>query len=345
MLRVLDLDLDPVVQEETRALVSGLLLPPTSTLPPMEALDVLNQIIAGRHPGGAIFPDFEPPADVSLIWALDGVCGGSGQSSTGGKGGGDGEGMRGARKRIDSDGEEQSEEEGGEDGWGDEDAPGKGSKTEEGGGEGVKVAYQPRWQTKLFALLCLQGLVSAVAAAAKGKEATMPAAHLDLALARKSKGGAGAYLVGKLNTLVAVSYAAVSSMNLSLRVEGLALLESLVRTLADSRDPDMDPDDGEDGAEHVPSLLDQCQAQIASILRIALDKESASPPLTISACNVCYELLARGVHSDEAAIQRPLRLLLCALILRASERDGAYRHILSKVPSLVPLYIVNVLGH
>jgi len=329
LLRLLDMDLDPVLQEEARALASGLLLPPTSALSPMQALDLLREVVAGRHPGGALFPDSAPQADVSRIWfgvGDDGVSGRGDNGATEGKG----ICQQVSRKRQDSDGEEQSEEEGAEDGWGGGDgAPGACGKEGEAAEDAVKIAYQPRWQTKLFALLCLQGLVAAVAAAVKGKEASMPAAHLDLALARKSKGGAGAYLVGKLNTLVAISYAAVSSMNLSLRVEGLALLESLVRTLAEARDPDMDPDDDERGAAHVPSLLDQCQAQIASILRIALDKDNASPPPTISACNVCYELLSRGVHSDEAAIQRPLQLLVHVLVSRASERDGVYSHVAS----------------
>ena len=69
-------------------------------------------------------------------------------------------------------------------------------------------------------------------------------------------------------------YLAVSSANIALRVEGLTLLEVVLRTLAHARDPDMCEDEDEGGT---PSLLDQCQAQIASILRVALDKDNSSP--------------------------------------------------------------------
>ena len=105
-----------------------------------------------------------------------------------------------------------------------------------------------------------------------------------------------------------------------------------VRTLADSRDPDMledDECDDEGGGDRGPSLLDQCQAQMASILRIALDKSHSSPPLTICACNVSYELLLRGVHSDPAAVERPIVLLLQMLITRGALRDVTYSHVAS----------------
>ena len=172
-----------------------------------------------------------------------------------------------------------------------------------------------RWQTRLFALQCLQGLVTAVDEGvslslrdsatdagqgsrtknAAAETAAFPRAHLDLALARAAPGGEGAYLVGRLNALVATAYLAVSSMNLVLRVQGAALLEAVVRALAQSRDPDAaDEDDERAGA--APSLLDQCQAQIASILRLAFDPANRAPALTICACNVCFELVGRGVR-------------------------------------------------
>jgi hypothetical protein len=80
-------------------------------------------------------------------------------------------------------------------------------------------------------------------------------------------------------------YLAVSSANIALRVEGLTLLEVVLRTLAHARDPDMCEDEDEGGT---PSLLDQCQAQIASILRVALDKDNSSPVL-LSACVLLYQ--------------------------------------------------------
>ena len=73
---------------------------------------------------------------------------------------------------------------------------------------------------------------------------------------RAAPGGEGAYLVGRLNALVATAYLAVSSVNLVLRVQGAALLEAVVRALAQSRDPDA-ADDDDERAGAAPSLLDQ----------------------------------------------------------------------------------------
>ena len=140
----------------------------------------------------------------------------------------------------------------------------------------VVCARECRWQTRHFALLCLQGLVTAVhegvslsladsaldagpgsrAENAATGQAAFPRAHLDLALARAAPGGEGAYLVGRLNALVATAYLAVSSVNLVLRVQGAALLEAVVRALAQSSDPDA-ADDDEERAGAAPSLLDQ----------------------------------------------------------------------------------------
>jgi hypothetical protein len=97
--------------------------------------------------------------------------------------------------------EDESEGEAGGDDWGGGGDKGGGG---EGGGGGVGgaaaagareeggrelAAYQPRWQTKQFALLCLQGLVSVVGAGAAGVVGGggEAAAHLDLALARRSR--------------------------------------------------------------------------------------------------------------------------------------------------------------
>ena len=140
----------------------------------------------------------------------------------------------------------------------------------------VACARECRWQTRHFALLCLQRLVTAVdegvslslcdsgsdagqgsrAQNAATGQAALPRAHLDLALARAAPGGEGAYLVGRLNALVATAYLAVSSVNLVLRVQGAALLEAVVRALAQSRDPDA-ADDDDERAGAAPSLLDQ----------------------------------------------------------------------------------------
>jgi hypothetical protein len=343
LLRLLDKELDAVVQEDARALASWMLLPPTSTLPPMQVLDLLHQIVAGKHSGGSLFPDAAPPADVSLIWAADGCRADGRQAGCDEETGGVGVGLGGKTRRASNESDDEDAKDGD---WGDD---GGAASFSEGGdgaagkaGEEVQIAYQPRWQTRHFALLCLQGLISAVGAGANSKQgaaastavgaeedvnADFSRAHLDLALARKSEGGASAYLVGKMNALVSICYLAVSSTNLMLRVEGVALLEAVVRTLAQCRDPDMVDDDDEDEADAVgegPSLLDQCQAQISSILRLALGGSNSAPSLKICACNVCYELLARRVHGDEDVVRRTLLLLLQLVVSRANERDATY---------------------
>ena len=82
-------------------------------------------------------------------------------------------------------------------------------------------------------------------------------AHLDLALARKSRGDR--WLCAQADALVDLGHRLATSSSEPLRPRGLALMTRLVETLGDARDPDVPGS----------ALLEQFQAQVLSALRAA----------------------------------------------------------------------------
>ena len=82
-------------------------------------------------------------------------------------------------------------------------------------------------------------------------------AHLDLALARRSRGDR--WLCAQADALVDLGHRLATSASEPLRPRGLALLTRLVETLGDARDPDVPGS----------ALLEQFQAQVLSALRAA----------------------------------------------------------------------------
>ena len=145
LVRLLDMDVDPEVQEEVRALASWVLLPPSARMAPMQAFDLLHHIVAGKHSGASLFPEAAPPARVWSIWTAS-VVGPSAAEVA------DGEGAAGQRGRErggvagdQGDGGDRGGENDEDDvsaGWGDEDEQRVAGRE---AGEGREVAYQPRY--------------------------------------------------------------------------------------------------------------------------------------------------------------------------------------------------------
>ena len=149
LVRLMDMDVDPEVQEEVRALASWVLLPPSARMAPMQAFDLLHHIVAGKHSGASLFPEAAPPARVWSVWTASvvgpseaGVADGEGAAGQRGREGGRERGGVAGGKGDGGDRGGGNDEDDVSAGWGDEDEQRVAGR---GTGEGQEVAYQPRY--------------------------------------------------------------------------------------------------------------------------------------------------------------------------------------------------------
>ncbi|XP_041982599.1 HEAT repeat-containing protein 5B isoform X2 [Aricia agestis] len=158
-------------------------------------------------------------------------------------------------------------------------------------------AIQPRWMTRVFAMECIQKIMSAC-------EATGDVAHFDLMKAREKlqTDQDGDYLSLHLAELVRMAFVGATGESDALRLSGLRALQRVVRAFARAPDPDMHP--------HL--LLEQYQAQVGAALRPAFAAETASH-VTAAACDVCSAWIGCGVARDINDLRRVHQLLVTSL--------------------------------
>ncbi|CAH0760779.1 unnamed protein product [Diatraea saccharalis] len=158
-------------------------------------------------------------------------------------------------------------------------------------------AVQSRWPTRVFAMECIQKLMSAC-------EATGEIAHFDLVKAKEKLqiDPNGEYLSVHLSELVRMSFVGATGESDALRLTGLRTLQHIIRAYARAPEPDF--------PGHL--LLEQYQAQVGAAVRAAFAGETASH-VTAAACDVCSAWIGCGVARDMNDLRRVHQLLVSSL--------------------------------
>ncbi|KAL0868607.1 hypothetical protein ABMA27_008068 [Loxostege sticticalis] len=158
-------------------------------------------------------------------------------------------------------------------------------------------AVQSRWPTRVFAMECIQKILSAC-------EATGESAHFDLVKAKEKlqNDPNGDYLSVHLSELVRMSFVGATGESDALRLCGLKTLHHLIHAYARAPEPDF--------PGHL--LLEQYQAQVGAAVRAAFAGETASH-VTAAACDVCSAWIGCGVARDINDLRRVHQLLVSSL--------------------------------
>ncbi|XP_052754160.1 HEAT repeat-containing protein 5B isoform X2 [Galleria mellonella] len=158
-------------------------------------------------------------------------------------------------------------------------------------------AVQSRWPTRVFAMECIQKILSAC-------EATGDSAHFDLVKAKeKLQTDPNAdYLSLHLSDLVRMAFVGATGEADALRLCGLRTLQLLVQLFARAPEPDF--------PGHL--LLEQYQAQVGAAVRPAFAGDTASH-VTAAACDVCSAWIGCGVARDINDLRRVHQLLVSSL--------------------------------
>ncbi|KAL4717408.1 hypothetical protein ACJJTC_017295 [Scirpophaga incertulas] len=156
---------------------------------------------------------------------------------------------------------------------------------------------QSRWPTRVFAMECIQKLMSAC-------EATGDIAHFDLVKAKEKlkQNPTAEYLSLHLSELVRMAFVAATGESDALRLSGLKTLQQIIRMYARAPEPDF--------PGHL--LLEQYQAQVGAAVRAAFAGETASH-VTAAACDVCSAWIGGGVARDISDLRRVHQLLVSSL--------------------------------
>ncbi|KAL1916261.1 uncharacterized protein VTP21DRAFT_5878 [Calcarisporiella thermophila] len=176
-----------------------------------------------------------------------------------------------------------------------------GTPAKSGTGEQI-VKISPRWRTQLFALQCVHQVVRIIASSGDKR-------HIDLESARAESNAES--LVLHISDLIKMAFAAATSSQREMRLEGISLLRDLIEVFSPAEDPDLE------GA----LLLEQYQAQIAAALTPAFEPESP-PDVLAAAVEVCAVYVASGIVQELDRLGRVLKLLVTAL---EKCRDGGAR--------------------
>ncbi|CAK1593789.1 unnamed protein product, partial [Parnassius mnemosyne] len=158
-------------------------------------------------------------------------------------------------------------------------------------------AIQPRWSTKVFAMECIQKIMSAC-------EATGDSAHFDLVKAKEKlqTDPNGDYLSLHLSDLVRMAFVGATGESDALRLSGLHTLQMIIQLFARAPEPDF--------PGHL--LLEQYQAQVGAAVRPAFARDTASH-VTAAACDLCSAWLGCGVARDIDDLRRVHQLLVSSL--------------------------------
>ncbi|XP_038207132.1 HEAT repeat-containing protein 5B isoform X1 [Zerene cesonia] len=158
-------------------------------------------------------------------------------------------------------------------------------------------AVQPRWPTRVFAMECIQKIMSAC-------EATGEAAHFDLVKAKEKlqKDPSGDYLSLHLSDLVRMAFVGATGESDALRLCGLKTLQMIIQQYARAPEPDF--------PGHL--LMEQYQAQVGAAVRPAFAGDTASH-VTAAACDVCSAWIGCGVARDINDLRRVHQLLVSSL--------------------------------
>ncbi|EGD78844.1 hypothetical protein PTSG_01820 [Salpingoeca rosetta] len=174
----------------------------------------------------------------------------------------------------------------------------------------VRTVLPTTWQTKVFAVECVEYLID-VCRQADVEQTTGQNPHFDMQTARASGGDK---LVVRLAEVIRTCFIAATSATDELKKAGLEALDLIIRSFADSTDPDME-------GNH--SILEQFQAQVTSALRPAFSEDTA-PTVKYSACMVCASWVSSGVNRDMTDLKRLLNLLVKSLETVKEEPDSGY---------------------
>ncbi|XP_050679347.1 HEAT repeat-containing protein 5B [Leptidea sinapis] len=158
-------------------------------------------------------------------------------------------------------------------------------------------ALQPRWPTRVFAMECIQKIMSAC-------EATCEPAHFDLVKAKEKlqKDPNADYLSLHLSELVRMAFVGATGESDALRLSGLRTLQTIIQMYARAPEPDF--------PGHL--LLEQYQAQVGAAVRPAFAGDTASH-VTAAACDLCSAWIGCGVARDINDLRRVHQLLVSSL--------------------------------
>ncbi|XP_026315356.1 HEAT repeat-containing protein 5B isoform X2 [Hyposmocoma kahamanoa] len=158
-------------------------------------------------------------------------------------------------------------------------------------------AVQSRWPTRVFAMECIQKIMTAC-------EATGDSAHFDLVKAKEKQltDPNDDYLSFHLSDLVRMAFVGATGESDALRLCGLRTLQMIIQQYARAPEPDF--------PGHL--LLEQYQAQVGAAVRPAFSGDTASH-VTAAACDVCSAWIARGVARDINDLRRVHQLLVSSL--------------------------------
>eukprot|EP00043_Microstomoeca_roanoka_P025463 m.8800 g.8800 ORF g.8800 m.8800 type:complete len:1905 (-) comp5537_c0_seq1:250-5964(-) len=171
----------------------------------------------------------------------------------------------------------------------------------------VRTVLPTTWQTKVFAVECVQQLMAVCKEAFSAGENP----HFDVVAA---KAAGGDRLILKLAEVIRTCFIAATSTTDQLKKAGLEALDVIIRFFADSKDPDVDGDH---------SILEQYQAQVTSALRPAFSEDTA-PSVKHTACMVCASWIASGVNTDVGDLKRLMGLLAKPLATAKADPDSGY---------------------
>ncbi|KAJ0172296.1 hypothetical protein K1T71_012269 [Dendrolimus kikuchii] len=158
-------------------------------------------------------------------------------------------------------------------------------------------AVQSRWPTRVFAMECIQKIMTAC-------DSIGDNAHFDLVKAKEKAqtDPNGDYLSFHLSELVRMAFVGATGESDALRLCGLATLQAIIQQFARAPEPDF--------PGHL--LLEQYQAQVGAAVRPAFSGDTASH-VTAAACDVCSAWIGCGVARDINDLRRVHQLLVSSL--------------------------------
>ena len=192
----------------------------------------------------------------------------------------------------------------------------------------TSTTLHQRCNTRAFAVQCVQKIFTL---ASPTNDVNSKASEIANALSHQSPDGSLLSeamlsqdgvdpLVTHIQELVRIGFMAATSSYDHLQIEGLKVLEELIKRFSDARDPDFDDQ----------PLLEQYQAQFGAALRPAFLREG-SPHVLSKACNLCSIWITSGIATDIVDLRRIHQLLVTSLSKAQNARSSGAGAVFSEV--------------
>ncbi|EGN94850.1 hypothetical protein SERLA73DRAFT_171234 [Serpula lacrymans var. lacrymans S7.3] len=152
-----------------------------------------------------------------------------------------------------------------------------------------------RWRTQLFALHCLHDICTILTRSGRRE-------HFDIPFARSHGLASTGLLVSRVPDLIKMAFTASAAYVTEIRLEGLVVLQDVIKIFAKSPDPDYSD----------ALLLEQHQAPITAALTPAFSADS-TPEILASAIRACAVFVGCGIIKEVNRMGRVLKMLTLAL--------------------------------